>query len=69
MSLEIEKFVTSELKFYFSDMSKIQPYISDLPIEYQNQIIMPCLSSINNVNEFIKYNTNTMKITYILEDY
>lgn len=37
--------------------------------EYQNQIIMPCLSSINNVNEFVKYNTNTMKITYILEDY
>ena len=36
---EIEKFVTSELKFYFSDMSKIQPYISDLPIEDQNQII------------------------------
>lgn len=37
--------------------------------EYENQIIMPFVCSINNVSEFTKNNSNTLKITYILKEY
>lgn len=36
---EIEKFVIEEIKTYFSDIEKIQHYISDLEIEKQNKIL------------------------------
>lgn len=37
-------------------------------IEYENQIVLPHLSSINNLQESIqKNNSNTMKITYIIK--
>lgn len=37
-------------------------------VEYENQVVMPFVSTINNVDVFYKNNSNTMKITYILEE-
>ena len=36
---EIEKFVIEEINTYFENITKIQQYISDLPIEMQNKIL------------------------------
>ena len=36
---EIEKFVIEEINAYFENITKIQQYISDLPIEMQNNIL------------------------------
>lgn len=36
---EIEKFIIDEIKLYFANIIKIQPYIEDLSIESQNRIL------------------------------
>lgn len=38
-------------------------------VEYENQIVMPFVCTINNVEEFTKNSSNTLKITYILKEY
>jgi hypothetical protein len=65
----INKFFTNDELYNYpiGILSKLYGYYDNY--EEQDQIVLPHLSSINNVDEFIKYPSNTMKITYILSEY
>lgn len=58
------------LSYPLANASSLYYYSSENGlVEYQNQILMPFVCSINNVDTFYKNSSNTMKITYYLKEY
>lgn len=58
------------LNYPLGNASSLYYYSSeDGLVEYQNQILMPFVCSINNLDTFYKNNSNTMKVTYYLKEY
>jgi hypothetical protein len=57
------------LNYPLSNTTSLYYHSSTGYVEYENQALLPFVCSINNVDEFTKNSSNTMKITYILKEY
>lgn len=57
------------LKYPLANASSLYYSSSTNLLEYESQIILPFVSSINNVQEFVKNSSNVLKLRYILSEF